>query len=74
LRPTHFQAEAAKQLLIKSWTDLGIQRSEAGRLSQAHEAFLEAARLDPTNADLQRNVAISEGVLKESGLQPSLRP
>jgi len=74
VRPTHFQAEAAKQLLIRSWTDLAIQESEAGRLSQAHEAFVQALRLDPNNPDLRRNVAISAAVLKEAGLQPPSRP
>lgn len=70
VRPTHFQAEAAKQLLIRSWTDLAIQESEAGRSSQAYEAFVQALKLDPNNPDLRRNVAISAAVLKEAGLQP----
>jgi Flp pilus assembly protein TadD len=69
LRPTHFQAEAAKQLLIRSWTDLAIKESESGRLSQAHEAFVQALKLDPDNPDLRRNVAISEEVLKEAELK-----
>jgi protein O-mannosyl-transferase len=59
LRPTHFQAEAAKQLLIKSWTDLAIQDTNRGRLPQAHEAFVQASRLDPRNPDLLRNLATS---------------
>jgi tetratricopeptide (TPR) repeat protein len=59
LRPTHFQAEAARQLLIKSWTDLAVQESVAGRLSEAHTAFIEALSLDPSNPDLLRNVATS---------------
>lgn len=69
VRSTHFQAEAAKQLLIRSWTDLAIQESEAGRLSQAHEAFVQALKLDPNNPDLRRNVAISAAVLKEAELK-----
>ena len=69
LRPTHFQAEAAKQLLIRSWTDLAIKESEAGRLPRAHEAFVQALKLDPDNPDLRRNVAISEEVLKEAELK-----
>ena len=68
LRPTHVQAQAAKQLLIRSWTDLAIQESAAGRLREAHEAFSQALSLDPDNPDLRRNVAISAGVLKEAGL------
>jgi tetratricopeptide (TPR) repeat protein len=64
VRSTHFQAEAAKQLLVRSWTDLAIQESEAGRLSQAHEAFVRALKLDPENPDLRRNVAIAEEELK----------
>ena len=59
LRPTHFQAEAARQLLIKSWTDLAIQESTRGRIAQAHEAFLQASQLDPRNPDLLRNLATS---------------
>ncbi len=59
LRPTHFQAEAARQLLIKSWTDLAIQESNLGRIPQAHEAFVQASRLDPRNPDLLRNLATS---------------
>jgi tetratricopeptide (TPR) repeat protein len=66
VRPTHFQAEAAKQLLIRSWTDLAIQESEADRLPQAHEAFVQALKLDPDNPDLRRNVQTSEAVLKEA--------
>jgi protein O-mannosyl-transferase len=69
VRPTHFQAEAAKQLLIRSWTDLAIQESEAGRLLQAHEAFVQALKLDPGNPDLRRNVQTSEAALKEAGLK-----
>ena len=71
LRPTHVQAEAAKQLLIRSWTDLAIQESEAGRLREAHEAFSHALKLDPNNPDLRRNVAISAAVLKDAGLTTS---
>jgi tetratricopeptide (TPR) repeat protein len=66
LRPTHFQAEAAKQLLIRSWTDLAIQEDGAGRLQQAHEAFVQALKLDPGNPDLRRNVAISEKAVTNS--------
>jgi tetratricopeptide (TPR) repeat protein len=64
LRPTHFQAEAAKQLLIKSWTDLAIQRSDRGQLAEAHEAFVKASQLDPRNPDLLRNLAMSTEILK----------
>jgi protein O-mannosyl-transferase len=69
LRATHFQAEAAKQLLIRCWTDLAIQESEAGRLSEAHEAFVRALSLEPNNPDLRRNVAMSAAALKDAGRQ-----
>jgi len=59
LRSTHFQAEAARQLLIKSWTDLAIQETSRSRLTQAHEAFLRASTLEPRNPDLLRNLATS---------------
>lgn len=65
-RPGHVQEEAARQLLIRSWTDLAIQRSEAGRLADAHDAFVSALKLDPQNPGLLRNVAISSEVLKEA--------
>ena len=63
VRSTHFQAEAAKQLLIRSWTDLAIEESNQGRLSDAHQAFVQALKLEPNNPDLQRNVAISTAAI-----------
>jgi Flp pilus assembly protein TadD len=57
LRPGHFQGEAAKRTLIQSWTDLGIARANAGNLRGAIEAFQRAVSLDPSNPDLQRNLA-----------------
>lgn len=66
LRATHRQAEAARQLLIRGWTDLAIERSERADVNAAHDAFVRALELDPNNPDLQRNVAISTAELKQN--------
>jgi hypothetical protein len=70
VRSTHYQAGAARQLLIRAWTDLAIQRSDRGDLAAAHDAFSRALELDPSNPDLRRNVATSTEILKEMRNRP----
>jgi Flp pilus assembly protein TadD len=57
LRPSHYQADAAKRVLIQSWTDLGIAHAAAGNTRDAIEAFRQSLALDPANPDLRRNLA-----------------
>jgi tetratricopeptide (TPR) repeat protein len=56
-RPRHYQAEGARQALIRCWTDVGIVRANAGDFRLAAQAFQEALRLEPNNAQLRNNLA-----------------
>jgi tetratricopeptide (TPR) repeat protein len=70
-RPGHYQGDAATQTLVRSWTDLGIVRAQAGDMAGAVEAFRSALRLDPANPGLQRNL---ESALIDAGARPPIRP
>jgi tetratricopeptide (TPR) repeat protein len=57
LRPGHYRTEEARVLLIRCWTDLAIDRDRRGAVADAIDAFKRALAIDPTNPDLQRNLA-----------------
>jgi tetratricopeptide (TPR) repeat protein len=56
-RPGHHQAEGARQTLVRCWTDVGIVHANAGDFRLAAQAFQQALRLEPNNAQLRNNLA-----------------
>jgi tetratricopeptide (TPR) repeat protein len=57
LRAAHPKAAGARTLLVRAWTNVGIDRARRGDAAGAVQAFTQAAALDPSSADVHRNLA-----------------
>jgi protein O-mannosyl-transferase len=56
-RPEHPKAPGASTLIMRAWTNVGIDFVSRGQGDRAVHAFEQALAIDPANADLQKNLA-----------------